>query len=299
MESKPPLNEDDAARQYAEAEARLKQQVQRGRKQFAYNYQLAKDRLAFAVGELSAVEAKRQALAPHLDRPEVAYHDMLLEALRHAYASLKRMMEIQAEANQHNLAVLEVEPLPQNPVYRVPEQETDYMEARAYMDVSMAIHHWIRQAEGLDVILRATGHPPAILEASPEDEAERASAAEALQSAMAEKADLAMLVGPLGTELAEAFRLAQWGKQTLAECREAPEAQKRQALAQPDWAKLSGKVILLGGLAERLKHEPLVASRLPQPEAEPLPYAPVEWAEPSHPQAAGTDRLVRSSSRPL
>jgi hypothetical protein len=291
------MSEEEAAKKLAEAQAFLAKQVQRGKKQFAYNIKLAKDRLAYATRELAEVEGKGKALEPVRDRPEGAYHATNMELLRHAYASMKRMMEIQLEANQHNLAIVETDPMPTNPAYRVPDQELNYLEARGYMTVAFGMFLWIQLAEGVETILRASGQAGTIQGGTEEDEANRQAQADALRQATGKDRNLAITLGQWGSELQDAYRLIEWGKATLGRLAELSPEEKRTALEVGDWGKLNARVTFLGELPGKVKPYPAAAALFPNMPAVAMPFDPIQWSE--TPEATGTDRLQRSGSQPL
>ena len=60
-----PASADEASRQQLEAaQALLKKQVARARKQFSYNLKLAQERLENATREMEALQPRRVALLP-------------------------------------------------------------------------------------------------------------------------------------------------------------------------------------------------------------------------------------------
>lgn len=294
----PVLSEEEAAKQLAEAQAGLARTVQKGKKQFAYAVKLAQDRLSYAKLELAVVEEKWKSLLPFQEHPEGAYHATNMELLRHGYASMKRMAEILLAANQHNLAIVEADPMPTNPAYRVPEQELEYLEARGYMLVSFGMFSWIQLAEGVDAVLRAAGHPGTLQCATPEDEAARQAAGDRIQQAAAGDRNLAITLGQWGTELSEGFRLLEWGRALLGRLGELSPEEKRTALEAADWAKLNARVAFLNGLPGKAKPYAALAGVFADLPDYPLPYDAIEAQE--GPEAApGTDRLQRSGSQPL
>lgn len=291
------LSEEEAARQLAEAHSALARQVQKGKKQFAYAIKLAQDRLAYAQEELAVVEAQWKALQAHQEHPEGAYHATNMELLRHGYASMKRIAEILLAANQHNLAIVESEAMPANPVYRIPEQELDYLEARAYMLVSFGMFAWIQMAEGIDALLRAAALPGTLQCDTPEDEAARQAMADQIKQAALTDRNLAITLGQWGNELAEAFRLLSWGKGLLGRVGTMSPEEKRTALEAGDWAKLNARVTAMGALPGKVKAYAALAGLFGELPDFKLPYDAVEVQD--QPEAAGTDRLQRTGSQPL
>ncbi|HEY9720988.1 MAG TPA: hypothetical protein V6D47_03190 [Oscillatoriaceae cyanobacterium] len=281
------LSDAELQAKLEEAKANLAKQMQRARKQFAYNVKLSRDRLAYAESELRQSE---EAWAKAKGTPEA----VTAELLRHVNASYRRMMQIQLKANEHNLAVAETEPVPEQPLYVDPQADLDYLEARGYMDVSLGMFYWILLAEGIDLLLRASGQPGTIVCRSPEEEQARAEKANELKARAANERSLAVLLGQLGAELPEAFRLLNWGKETLARL-QSGEEDKKAALSLADWNKLSAKVLLLGDLPQKASAVPLLAAYLPSEQAA-LPFEPVNWDDTAN-QAPGTDRLSISTDR--
>lgn len=283
--------ETEARQQLDDAQALLKKQVGKARKQFSYNLKLAQDRLDDATREMEALQPRRVALAPFKDDPEGVYHYTNVELLNRVYASVKRMMEVQVACHRHNLAIVEAEAMPERPDYRFPEKELDYMEARAFSDLYLATFHWFQHGDGVDLVLRASGQGSAVRGSSEAAEAGRQAEATAIAEASRTDRNLAVTLGQLGSELKETQQLIEWATGALSRLGGLGEDEKRAALEVPQWAKLSGKVALLGTMPERVRHLPDVAKHFRRAEAAALAYEQVAWvAEDEGPQKG--DRLT-------
>jgi hypothetical protein len=287
----PGLSDDEARQQFDEAQATLKKTLAKARKQFAYNLKLAQDRLEDADRELGRLQPRRAKLAEFKHDPELAVHYTNIELLTRIYQSAKRMMEIQVACQTHNLALVDAETLPEKLEYRNPESSLDYMEARAFSDLYLATFHWFQQGEGIDLLLRAAGAGRAVTGADDIDEFERRIRGESLAQATRTDRALAVLVGQLGTELKETRELIELATGALQNMSTLGDEEKRTALEAGHWAKLSGKVALLGTLPDRVRHVPALEPHFRRGEAGNLPYEQVSWVADDE-GAGATDRLT-------
>jgi hypothetical protein len=283
--------ETEARQQLDDAQALLKKQIGKARKQFSYNLKLAQDRLDDATREMEALQPRRVALAPFKDDPEGVFHYTNVELLNRVYASVKRMMEVQVACHKHNLAIVEADAMPERPDYRFPEKELDYMEARAFSDLYLATFHWFQHGDGVDLVLRASGQGSAVRGSSGAAEAGRQAEATAIAEASRTDRNLAVALGQLGSELKETQQLIEWATGALSRLGGLSDDEKRAALEVPQWAKLSGKVASLGTMPERVRHLPEVARHFRRAAAAALAYEQVAWvAEDEGPQKG--DRLT-------
>lgn len=283
---------DEAAREQLEAaQAELKKQLGKARKQFAYNLKLAQDRLTDAERELTGLRPKLEALEPFKNHPEGALSYANVALLTRIYAATRRMMEVQVACHQHNLAIVEGETIPERPEYRFPERELDHMEARAFSELYLATFHWLQHGDGIDLLLRASGQGAAARGQDELSERSRQVAAEKLADATRTDRTLAVLVGQMGAELKEAQELIEWATGALSRLEHLNPDEKRAALDVPQWAKLSGKVALMGTLPDRVRHVPVLAAMLPRYEAAVLPFEQVSWVA-EDAAAGGGDRLT-------
>jgi hypothetical protein len=287
----PALTEEEARKQFEDAQAALKKTIGKARKQFAYNLKLAQDRLEDATRELDRLQPRRVELAPMKDHPEVAVHYTNIELLTRIYSAAKRMMEIQVACQQHNLAVVEAESIPERPEFRNPETHLDYMEARAFSDLYLATFHWFQHGDGIDLLLRASGNGQAAQGPTEDGEFFRRTRADALSETARRDRNIAVLLGQLGTELKETRELIEWATGALARLATLNEEDKRAALDVPQWGKLNGKVALLGTLPDRVRHIPALEPLIRRYEAAPLPYEQVSWVAEDDGKNS-TDRLT-------
>jgi hypothetical protein len=297
--AEPEISEEEARAKLEEAVAYVGKQVSKAKKQFAYNIKLAQDRLAYANKEVEGAKEMRSKLEPHRADPEGAHHYNNSELLVRVYSATKRMMELEVGIHKHNLAVVEDlekkgEEAPDTITgelpLRYPDQDPDYLEARVFLDVHLAMFHVLSHLEGVDLLLRVTSDQKAIEPQSEEEEAQRQAGADALKAAMKDNRELAVLVTQLGNDLAEALALLEWGKATLATIPQLPGPAKKAALEDTDWQKLNGKVVFLGELPAKAQKFPELAGLFPAEEVEPLPYDMVAWAD-AETAAGGTGRL--------
>jgi hypothetical protein len=287
----PELTEEEARKQFEAAQAELKKQIGKARKQFGYNLKLAQDRLEDANRELERLQPRREELAPLKDHPDVAVHYTNVELLTRIYSAARRMMEIQVACHQHNVAIVEAESVPERPEYRNPEKDVAYLEARAFSDLYLATFHWLQHGEGIDMLLRASGNGHAVQGSDEDAEFERRTRAESLAETTRRDRNVAVVVGQLGSELKETRELIEWATGALTRLAGLGEDEKRQALDVPQWAKLSGKVALLGTLPERVRHVEAIAPHVRRYEAAPLPYEQVSWVAEDDGKG-GSDRLT-------
>lgn len=272
---------DDEARAYVEGSLAVLESQRDGVKaRFAQNIKRAQDRLKYAEGELARVEAAQKQIEPYKDDPEGAFHYTNMELLRRVFASTKRMMEIQVAANQQNLAALEAANLMEGEVkFIFPEDNLEFQEHQARVDVCMGLFNWADAIEGIDGILRAALNEKAIDVQNEEEEAARAAYADEIKAAMKEDRNLAMLVGTLGTELQDTEALFDWAKATLRSLRDLPNEAKRPLLADSDWQKLNGKVLALAELGKKVQPYPVLARTIKASDVGQLPYEGIPAGE--------------------
>lgn len=287
----PALSDEEARKQFDEAQADLKKTIARARKQFAYNLKLAQDRLEDAKRELERLQPRRVELAPFKDHPEGASHYTNVELLTRIYAATQRMMEVQIACQQYNLAIVEGESIPERPDYRNPEKDVDYLEARAFCDLYLATFHWFQHGDGIDLLLRAAGHGPAAQGPTEDGEFFRRTRADSLAEAARRERNVAVLIGQLGSELKETRDLIEWATGALARLASLNDDEKRAALEVPQWGKLNAKVGLLGTLPDRVRHIPSLEPLIRRYEVAALPYEQVSWVAEDDGKAS-TDRLT-------
>ncbi|MFP5503335.1 MAG: hypothetical protein ACLGIN_12675 [Candidatus Sericytochromatia bacterium] len=267
-----------------EAIAHIEKQAGKAKQRFATVIKTAGDRLKYAEEQLAKIEEVRQKLADHQDDPEGRYHGVNMELLHRVFTATKKMMEIQIHCATQNMAASEtISPLEETRLL-FPEDSAEFMEARSRADVCMALFYWNDMLHGIDAIMRVTVNEPVIDCQSTEEEEARAKLADELREAMKADKNLAMLMQQLGSELHETTALLDWAKDTLRSLKDLPAESRRSLLQDPDWAKVNGKVILLGELGTKVKAYPLLAELIPEEEQTPLPFEP--WSE-----GAATGRL--------
>jgi hypothetical protein len=272
--------------------------------------------LAFAAEKLAEVARIEKELEKQKGTPEYVYAATQITIMGRMFDGAKRMMEVQNQYDQKNLALatqgLEMattagdDPLAWQQLHEaglmdaykftLPLEDVRYLEARAQTNYYFALHYWVSCIDGIDAILRATVNDRAIEVQSPEEEEGRAKIGQAVKDAMAANRDLAVLLGQWGAELQEAYAYFQWAKPLLSGLEgKTPEA-KKAVLADPDWQKLNGKAILLGNMIPKVQAYPDVAKFFPQPQAPELPFEQLEWKELNVPPS-GTGRLQGGTGR--
>lgn len=269
---------EEVLQQVEEATAFAEKHIAKARRQFTQCAKLAEERLAYADQRLEEARALRTQLEAYADDPEGARHLADVQALGTVFGATRRMMEIELACHRYNLAQLEMnlQKPPADFALRLPGNDLDYMEARVYLDVHMAILQVTAFLDGVDMVLRATSGEPAIVPSSDDELVARRSRASALRAAMKEDAALEVLVQQLSAELQEAIALLEWGKGNLAKLHQLPPPAQRSVLADPDWARLNGRVNYLQGVPVRVAAHPHLAALFPAAEAAGLPYALID-----------------------
>lgn len=256
----------------AQAQAKAKQVHTQAKLRFTRMLQEAQKRLAYAESELKRVEGARDGLANN-QAQRGGFHHTNMVLLAHVHGALRRMMQLQIEAYRHNLGLVSGEALPEAPKYRVPEEEVAYQEARAFFDLTTGMFTWIQLAEGIDLLLRATGSGSTVVGADAAEEAKRDAQASALMGAMADDLPLKRFVGGTGPRLAEVNQQLEWARGAMEGLRQAkgPDA-KRMLLSDPSWPKLAGAVRFLGELSEKARAFPSLQAHFPEASAEALGF---------------------------
>jgi hypothetical protein len=293
----PEITEEEAKQHLADARAALDKEVKKAKQMFSQNIKLADDRLQFATKRLAETEETRDKVAEHKDHPEGQFHLYNLELLCRVYGATKTMMEIEKACNQTNLAIVESEEPQENPVFAIPAENAQYMEARARIDYHMGIFLWRSIIEGVDVVMRASLDQKAVNSQTDEEETWRQGNVAELKAAMAGDRELAVFVGQAGSELQETQALIEWAGSSLGTVRQlAPDA-KKGYLEDADWAKLNAKVLYLTELTDKAQAFPTLAKHFPVPEPAPLPYEQIAWSEkPGTGRLGGTGRLAQQGA---
>lgn len=276
-----PLTPEEAKQKLAEAQGSLTSQVAKLKKQFAYNQKLAQDRLDYATKELATIEAVQKKLAAFRQHLAGSHHFNNMSLLGRVYEGVREMMTIELAAHTHNLELLEAasETVEEAPAFRVPIEEAEYLEARCKLDLALVLFHWIQNAEGVDVLMRATVNEMAIDCQSLEEEDMRHQRAYELQSTLMRDREWAKTLGQLGLELQETRALIEWAQSNLKSIAQLPAQARKHAVSDPDWAKLNAKVLFLGDIFQRMQAFPQLAKYFPKPEPTPLPYEQVAWSD--------------------
>ncbi|MNS02748.1 hypothetical protein D3C72_340710 [compost metagenome] len=285
MSEKPTLAADvspeEALRKVEEATAAAEKQLGRAKKQFAYSVQLAETRLAYAEKQLEEARAMRDRLLEHQDDPEGARHLASIQALGTVFGATKRMMEIELACHRHNLAqvtAFDVKVPGAKVDLRYPQEDLGYLEAKAFMDVHMAIIQVTEHLDGVDMVLRATEGQAAVVPASDDEMIARRMRASQLRAAMAQNDELAILVNQLSGELQETMALLEWGKSALANASQLPPIARKGLFEDADWSRLNGRVVYLQGMPTRARLHPELAPYFTESETATLPFDPVSWA---------------------
>lgn len=273
------LTAQEAQKKLTEAQGQLENKVAKLKKQFAYNLKLAQDREAYATKELATIEAVQKKLAAFRQHLAGSHHFNNMALLSRVYQGVKELMAIEIAAHQHNLALLEAGTLEENPPFKVPAEDAEYIEARCKLDLALALFHWIQNAEGIDVLMRAAVNEMVIDCQSLEEEDMRHQRAYELQSTLMRDREWAKTLGQLGLELQEARALIEWAQSNLKAIAKLPADARKHAVTDPDWAKLNAKVLFLGDIFQRFQAFPQLAKYFPKPEPTPLPYEQVAWSD--------------------
>lgn len=262
---------DEAKKKFDELKSQFDRAMIDAKNTTTHQLKVARERLAHAETELARSADLKARLEPSKDLPQVVEHYEKMRLLSEVHTQMQAMMAIEVAILERNYKEIDVIPMlelrpdyPQdlNPVVVPPHTDLGYIEHRTRMDVALLDYHWYRNRRGLDVVMRAAGVELQAYEAG-EEEATQAAAAEELKQAMQGDRETAILVGKLGPELEEAYALLDWAKDSLQTLGQLPAAAKREALADPDWAKLNGRVTQLLELAERVQNVPALAPLFP------------------------------------
>jgi hypothetical protein len=291
------LSDEELKAKLADMESGLQKQLGKASQQFNQTLKLSEERLNYAAGELARVAQLRRELEPHKNHPEGARHFQAMELLCRMYYGMKRMMEFQYFANEHNVAMLKSETLMERPVFRVPDDHPGYWEARCEMDLAMASFYWIELGDGIDMVLRAALGEVGLAPGTAEEQQAREGRAAALKAAMAESRELGMAVAQMATELQELKALMAWGTETLASVAKLPDVAKMRPVTDPEWAKLNGKLAFLAGLGQKAQGFPALAPHFPATSAVKLPYPEIAVMGTGPLPAGGTGRLRGQTGR--
>lgn len=271
----PEMTEAEAIAKLEEAVAHTRQHIQRARRHFGQLLEMAQARRAHAEAQLEEARRGLAEAEADPDAPEAVARFRLLAPLANAYGAGRRMMEIEEACYAYNLHLLDFDAhdVPDPLVFRQPARDVDYLEARAYMDVHVAIALMTAYLDGADLVMRATVEEGVVQPRDEEDAGLRAHLASALKAAMAADRDLATAATHMGQELLEAYALIDWGKSVLSDAEGLPEAARRAMFEDPDWALLNAKVVFLCGLSAKAAAHPLLAPFFPPAPGAPLPFA--------------------------
>lgn len=266
--------------------------------------------LAFITEKLGEVQAAQQALEKQKGHADYEYAATQLRIAERMFGAAKRMMEIQGEYDRKNLALAEqglelAANAGEDPhvwikldqagmlapyKFTSPLENVEFLEARAQANHYFGLQHWMNSLDGIDAILRATTGQKAIVCQTRFEEAGRAKLAEIFKQAMAEDQQLTVQMGKWGTELQETMAYFDWASNALKGLQGKPADARRAVLADPEWQKLNGRVVVLATLTERVQAFPAIAEYFPKPERPELPYEQLEWRDPLEPRV-GTGRL--------
>lgn len=245
-----------------------------------------RERLSQAEEEAARAGALSEALAPHLEQPgaqDLSTRMLLRQRAESAYAALLRL---ELDADLEGIELLGKVPELDNanlgdlPTLRIAQQEPGYRRAAIEQDLALASYHLFRQRHAFAVIRQASGQAYALPEddplpfqqplATPEA---REAAVQSLREAMRASADTFALVGQFATQLEEAEALLAWGEEAVRSLAALPPEAMLRSLDDPDWRKLNGAVVALGGMPERAAAVPALAALLPLSSAAEVPSA--------------------------
>lgn len=262
---------EEAKKKFDDLKGQFDRAMSEAKETTAHQLKVARERLAHADQELARSASLKERLEPNKDHPQVVEHYEKMRLLSEVYAEMKAMMDVEVTLLERNFKEIDAIPMlelrpdyPQdlNPVVVAPHLDLGYIEHRTRMDVALLAYHWYRNRRSLDVVMRAAGVELAGYEAG-EEEATQAAAGEQLKQAMQGDREAQILVGKLGPELEEAYALLDWARDSLQTLGQLPNPARREALADPDWAKLNGRVTQILELSERVQGVPALAPLFP------------------------------------
>lgn len=306
-----------ALRELEAMATQLNRQLKRARDAFQFSLKSGEGPLAHAKEQLAHIEDLQDRLGP-ITNDDERYAAQMLTIMSRLFHATKRIFEIQARYDDRNLALADealamVQAAGSNPNawvhlsesgmlkadfrFPLPLNDPEYMEARCQQSQYLGLQRWMACVDGIDAILRATVGGTAAACRNAEEEAGRAAMADVVKKAMGGNRELAVLLASAGAELSEAWAYFEWGAEALRRAHQLPADQKRQALSDPDWLKLHGKVAFLVGLLDKLQPYPELAQFFPTPELPEVPYEEFEWIDSPTEKLGGTGRLSGGPER--
>lgn len=230
--------------------------------------------------ELEAAKALEmvEALEPHLAHPGAVDLQMRMNLRHRAEAAYAALLKLELDADHEAIAELAKLPALESPTaadapnLRIAQHEPGYRRAAIEQDLALASYHLFRQRHVFEVIRRAAGQEHLLPEDDPVPFQQLLGAAEArdaavksLREAMKADPNAFALVGQFATQLEEAEALAAWGEEAVRSLASLPPEALLRSLDDPDWRKLNGAVVALGGMAERAAECAPLAALLPVP----------------------------------
>jgi hypothetical protein len=258
---------EEARRKLEETRARLGGQVNQAKEQFAGMAAALEIRLTYVKSAQAKVEAVRQDLSAKRNDPVALYHYASMDALSKFYGETRRAIEIQLACYRANIALFDAPTLPENPSLLFPQQDPDYLESNVKQDYYLALFHWVRNAIGIDLVLRIATEHVVFEHDTPGQAAMREAQTDEIQEAMSEDAKLENLVNLLGAEFKASWMYLDWAENNLKRLPKLSPVDRLKLLSDADWAKLGAKAEFLGGLYDRVKGHPVLARYFPAPDA--------------------------------
>lgn len=261
--STPP--DDEAVKKLEETLARVDKEIERNKTMLLEGIARLKRRIAATAQQIAEAEERCAQLAAHRDHPEGGYHHRSMTLVVRLHTAFQRMLGIELSYAEQDLATLElgtpgVLAPGDKKVFRKAEDDLDYQESRATMDLNTVLLYWVQNIEGIDAVLRAMCQEKALPGPTPAEEERRAERAKSLRAATKGNRDLTLYLMKLGEDLQETQALIEWAHANVASLATMPPAAKRTALADNDYAKLRGKVIMFATLDQRLTEFPDLAA---------------------------------------
>ncbi|HEY9723201.1 MAG TPA: hypothetical protein V6D47_14420 [Oscillatoriaceae cyanobacterium] len=256
------LTEEQARAILEEATGKLQQQLAKADQQLGTWIQGFEEQRQSVSAEIDELRAELVQLTPYKDSAGALHYQRLFALLesRRAFATTLEVELACARANQ-DLARAGMPPEwdGETDLIKYANQDLRYREARVTMDYYLAGFYWLSELEAVDALLRAVGAEPAIVSANEDEEARRQANAENLKRLLDGDDALKVSLARVLEDLQVTQVLLPWAKGALRRLADLGAEEKRNILADTDWAKLNGVIGTLHDLPETLKRHPQLA----------------------------------------
>lgn len=277
----------------ADAYQELEGVVNGAKQRFNTLLKSSRDQLAYAKEQYARWDAERKTLAAFKDdlsKPENNTY-VSVDLLCMSYEALRKMMELEIEAWEANLATTN---RGDTTGYKVPQESVSYLEQQCRFDLAISRYLVRYNITGIDTVLRATQNGQAVTPQSDAQKAERQAAADALAKA----ASLSKVVQPMldqfGQDLAAVRALNKWGMGAFGEWDKMDANARKTLLEHVGWQRMQALRPFLQQLHERSANAPPLQKVFVAWKQEKLPFriiGPVVEAPAAAPKKAGTDVL--------